>query len=72
MTIEERVAASRAAQGLPTKVTDPAALARVAALLLSTPPARLAATAAVKASNQPVVAVPNTPEDVRAGSPAAA
>lgn len=32
-TITERVAASRAAQGLPPTITDPQALARIAAVL---------------------------------------
>jgi hypothetical protein len=32
LTIAERVAASRAAQGLPPKVTDPATVERVAAV----------------------------------------
>jgi hypothetical protein len=35
-TIEERVAASRAAQGLPPTVADPGTLARVAAILIHT------------------------------------
>ncbi|MCH7229597.1 hypothetical protein L0U85_01780 [Glycomyces sp. L485] len=34
-TIKERVAASRAAQGLPPVITDPAAIERVAAILLA-------------------------------------
>lgn len=33
MTISERVAASRAKQGLPPKITDPQALARIAAVV---------------------------------------
>jgi hypothetical protein len=35
-TIAERVAASRAAQGLPPKITDPQIIARIAAVLRST------------------------------------
>jgi hypothetical protein len=35
LTIQERVAASRAAQGLPPVITDPATIERVAALLLA-------------------------------------
>lgn len=35
LTIQERVTASRAAQGLPPVVTDPAAIERVAAILLA-------------------------------------
>ena len=72
MTIEERVAASRAAQGLPAKVTDPATLARIAALLITAPPAR-ATTAASSVPSQLVRAAPDAPQDAdRAGSPAAA
>lgn len=35
LTIQERVTASRAAQGLPPVVTDPAVIERVAAILLA-------------------------------------
>lgn len=35
LTVQERVTASRAAQGLPPVITDPAAIERVAAILLA-------------------------------------
>jgi len=37
LTIAERVAASRAAQGLPPKITNPEALARIAAVVRNAP-----------------------------------
>ncbi|MDA8372450.1 MAG: hypothetical protein M0026_21700 [Nocardiopsaceae bacterium] len=46
LTIKERVTASRAAQGLPPVVTDPAAIERVAAILLA------AETANINRANQ--------------------